>query len=43
MQQATRFGIAIPQAFGNEPVDVTLIDDFLKQADALGYHILWVQ
>ena len=43
MQQATRFGIAIPQAFGNEPVDVTLIEDFLKQADALGYHSLWVQ
>lgn len=43
MQQATRFGIAIPQAFGNEPVDIALIDEFVKQADALGYHSLWVQ
>ena len=43
MQQRIRFGIAIPQAFGNEPVDVALIDDFLTQADGLDYHSLWVQ
>ena len=43
MQQAVKFGIAIPQAFGGEPVDVTLIEHFLRRAEALGYHSLWVQ
>ena len=43
MQQAVQFGIAIPQGFGKEPVDVALIEKFLRQADALGYHSLWVQ
>jgi probable F420-dependent oxidoreductase len=43
MQQAVQFGIAIPQAFGGASVDVALIDNFLSNADALGYHSLWVQ
>ena len=38
-----QFGIAIPQAFGREPVDAALIESFVKQADARGYHSLWVQ
>ena len=43
MQSAVQFGIAIPQGFGKEPVDMALIEKFLRQADALGYHSLWVQ
>jgi probable F420-dependent oxidoreductase len=43
MQEALRFGIAIPQAFGKEPVDAGLIGKFVGQADELGYHSLWVQ
>ena len=43
MQPPVQFGIAIPQGFGKEPVDVALIEKFLKQADDLGYHSLWVQ
>jgi probable F420-dependent oxidoreductase len=43
MQEVVQFGIAIPQAFGREPVDAALIEKFVKQADALGYHSLWVQ
>jgi alkanesulfonate monooxygenase SsuD/methylene tetrahydromethanopterin reductase-like flavin-dependent oxidoreductase (luciferase family) len=43
MQAAVQFGIAIPQGFSKEPVDVALIEKFLEQADALGYHSLWVQ
>jgi probable F420-dependent oxidoreductase len=41
--QAIEFGIAIPQAFGQEPVDVALIHGFLRKADTLGYHSVWVQ
>jgi probable F420-dependent oxidoreductase len=43
MQEVVQSGIAIPQAFGREPVDAALIEKFVKQADALGYHSLWVQ
>lgn len=43
MQQAVKFGIAIPQGFGEEPVDRDLIETFLKRADVLGYDSLWVQ
>jgi len=43
MQHTVKFGIAIPQAFGGEPVDVTLIENFLRRAETLGYHSLWVQ
>jgi probable F420-dependent oxidoreductase len=38
-----KFGIAIPQAFHQEPVDVSLIERFLKKADSAGYHSVWVQ
>jgi probable F420-dependent oxidoreductase len=40
---AAQFGIAIPQGFNQEPVDVALIQSFLKKADSLGYHSVWVQ
>ena len=43
IQPAVKFGIAIPQGFGKEPVDVALIENFLGQADTLGFHSLWVQ
>jgi len=43
MQQTIQFGIAIPQAFAGAAVDVTLIDSFLRKADELGYHSVWVQ
>ena len=45
MQHHTvKFGIAIPQAFDNkEPVDVAMIQSFLKKADTSGYHSVWVQ
>jgi len=43
MQQTVQFGIAVPQGFGGAAVDVTLIEDFLRKADDLGYHSLWVQ
>jgi probable F420-dependent oxidoreductase len=40
---AVKFGIAIPQTFNKEPVDVALIQKFLKRADTSGYHSVWVQ
>jgi probable F420-dependent oxidoreductase len=40
---AVKFGIAIPQAFNQEPADVALIQKFLKRADTCGYHSVWVQ
>ena len=43
MQQPVQFGIAIPQAFAGAAVDVTLIENFLRKADELGYHSVWVQ
>lgn len=43
MREAVQFGIAIPQAFGKEPVETGLIEKFVKQADTLCYHSLWVQ
>jgi probable F420-dependent oxidoreductase len=42
-RQNIKFGIAIPQAFAREPIDVALIETFLKQADCFGYHSVWVQ
>jgi probable F420-dependent oxidoreductase len=41
--QPIQFGIAIPQGFGGASVDVTLIENFLRRADALSYHSVWVQ
>lgn len=43
MQEVVQFGIAIPQAFGKGPFDATIIEKFVKQADTLRYHSLWVQ
>jgi len=40
---AIKFGIAIPQAFNQEPVDVALIEKFLRGANTSGYHSVWVQ
>lgn len=41
-QREVKFGIAVPQTFGNSPVDRGLIEDFLKRADQLAYHSVWV-
>jgi probable F420-dependent oxidoreductase len=43
MQQSLQFGIAIPQGFGGAAVEVSVIETFLRKADDLGYHSLWVQ
>jgi probable F420-dependent oxidoreductase len=40
---AVKFGIAIPQAFHQVPVDVSLIENFLARADSSGYDSVWVQ
>ena len=36
-------GIAIPQVFVNEPVDMDLVRSYVARAEVLGYHSLWVQ
>jgi probable F420-dependent oxidoreductase len=36
-------GIAIPQVFVDEPVDMALVRDFVQRAEALGYDSIWVQ
>ena len=36
-------GIAIPQVFPDQPVDMRLVRDYAARAEALGYHSLWVQ
>ena len=36
-------GIAVPQVFVDEPVDMGLVRDFSRRAEALGYHSLWTQ
>ena len=36
-------GIAIPQSFPSGEVDLSLISDAVKQAEALGYESCWVQ
>ena len=36
-------GIAIPQQFPHEPVDMELVRTYVGRAEALGYHSLWVQ
>ena len=36
-------GIAVPQVFVDEPVDMGLVREFSKRAEALGYHSLWTQ
>ena len=42
-QEAVQFGVAIPQVFTEHPMDMKLIQDFVKRAEALDYHSLWVQ
>ena len=42
-QHAVPFGIAIPQVFYDGPVDMELVRDYVRRAEALGYHSLWVQ
>ena len=36
-------GIAVPQVFVDEPVDMGLVRDFSRRAETLGYHSLWTQ
>ena len=36
-------GIAVPQVFVDEPVDMGLVREFSRRAEALGYHSLWAQ
>ena len=36
-------GIAIPQVFTSDPLDLELIRTFVKQAEDTGYESLWVQ
>ena len=36
-------GIAVPQVFVDEPVDMGLVREFSRRAEALGYHSLWTQ
>ncbi len=36
-------GIAVPQVFVDEPVDMGLAREFSRRAEALGYHSLWTQ
>ena len=42
-QRRVPCGIAIPQAFVDEPVDMSLIGRFCEGAESLGYESLWVQ
>ena len=37
-----RFGIAIPQVFPPDAVDISLISDVLQKAESLDYHSAWV-
>jgi probable F420-dependent oxidoreductase len=39
----TPCGIAIPQVFGETPVDLPLVRRFIATAETLGYDSLWVQ
>jgi probable F420-dependent oxidoreductase len=41
--QPIRFGIAIPQDFINNPLDLPTLHTYLAQAEALGYESAWVQ
>lgn len=36
-------GIAIPQVFVDEPLDMIMVRAFSARAEQLGYHGLWVQ
>ena len=43
MAKQLEWGIAIPQVFSNEPVDMKLIHKYSKRAEELGCQSLWVQ
>lgn len=43
MNSDVRWGIAVPQVFFDEPVDMSLIQQWARRAEDLGYHSLWVQ
>ena len=43
MNRSTRWGIALPQAFLDGPVDASLVRDFARRAETLNYSSLWVQ
>ena len=36
-------GISVPQVFTETEVDIEFVRTFAKDAEALGYHSLWVQ
>ena len=36
-------GIAIPQVFLDQPVDMDLVQSFVRRAEELGYESIWVQ
>ena len=36
-----KFGIAIPQQYPKLPVDIRMLQGFLRNTEALGYHSLW--
>jgi probable F420-dependent oxidoreductase len=38
-----RFGVGTPQIFGAMPVNPAEIQSYLRRAEALGFHSLWVQ
>lgn len=42
-KQRVPCGIAVPQVFPDEPIDMHLIKAYASRAEALGYHSLWVQ
>ena len=37
-----KFGVAIPQRFPDGPVDMALVRESVRKAEALGYHSAWV-
>ena len=40
---AIQYGVAIPQMFHDEPVDMGLVRSYVARAEELGYRSLWVQ
>ena len=42
-QRPVPCAVAIPQVFGEGPVDISLVRRFVEQAERLGFHSLWVQ
>jgi len=43
MASNVRWGIAVPQVFFDEPVDMGLVSKWSKRAEQLGYDSVWVQ